>query len=408
MSCKNFAIAIFLSLVVALPAYGVYVLTRPDERLGVQAELAITEALNSAADAGFARVLEPRQFSFPEDHGPHPEYGIEWWYYTGNLDSPEGRHFGFELALFRIGLESNQPDRGSRWATSQLYMGHFAITDVHNNQFYSFERFSRAAMGLAGASVLNDQRFQVWLEDWSIEGEGAATPNIRLKAAEENIAIDLMLVSGKPVVLQGDKGLSQKSPGPGNASYYYSITRMPTSGTLSIGERSFTVEGISWMDREWSTTALAEEQSGWDWFALQLSEGSDIMFYQLRLRNGGVDPLSNGKIILGDGSTLDLTPEDVQIQVLDYWESPRGGSYPSKWRMRIPSQSADLEITPYINNQELDVSLRYWEGAVWIRGTYKGQPISGNGYVELTGYATDSDEPPDKGALEKLDQLRQR
>jgi predicted secreted hydrolase len=403
MMTKRFTIFIFLLLVVGLPAYGVYILTRPNERLEVQAELAVAEALSSGADAEFARAFEPREFSFPEDHGPHPEYGVEWWYYTGNLDSREGRHFGFELALFRIALASKQPDRVSRWATSQLYMGHFAITDVHNKQFYSFERFSRAALGLAGASVSDDQEFQVWLEDWVIEGEGAETPTIRLKAAAENIAIDLKLDSGKPLVLQGDQGLSQKSAEPGNASYYYSITRMPTSGTLSIDGQSFTVAGSSWMDREWSTTALAEEQLGWDWFALQLSDGRDIMYYQFRLRDGGVDPLSNGMVILDDGSTLALRPEDVQIQVLERWESPLGGSYPSKWRMRLPSQATDLEITPYISNQELDVSVRYWEGAVWIRGTYKGQPISGNGYVEMTGYATGSGGRSSKDDLEKLD-----
>jgi predicted secreted hydrolase len=405
---KRITISIFLLLVVGLPTYGVYTLTRPDERLQVQAELAVAEALSSAAGAEFARALGLREFSFPADHGPHPEYGIEWWYYTGNLDAKEGRHFGFELALFRIALVSEPPDRISRWATSQLYMGHFAVTDVHNNQFYSFERFSRAALGLAGASVSDDQKFRVWLEDWVIEGEGPAMPTIHLKAAEENIAIDLKLLSGKPVVLQGDKGLSQKSAEPGNASYYYSITRMPTSGTLSIGDQSFMVEGNSWMDREWSTTALAEEQLGWDWFALQLSDGRDIMYYQFRLRDGGVDPLSSGTVILDDGSTLTLTPEDVQLEVLDHWKSPRGGSYPSKWRIRIPSQSTDLEVTPYIDNQELDVSVRYWEGAVRIRGTSQGQPISGNGYVEMTGYATGPGGRSGQDDLEKLDQMRNK
>jgi predicted secreted hydrolase len=400
---KRFTVFIFLLLVVGLPAYGVYMLTRSDERLEVQAELAVAEALSSSTDAEFARAFEPREFSFPEDHGPHPEYGVEWWYYTGNLDSREGRHFGFELALFRIALAAEPPNRESNWAASQLYMGHFAVTDVHNNQFYYFERFSRAALGLAGASVSDNQKFRVWLEDWVTEGEGAEVPAIRLKAAEENIAIDLKLVSGKPLVLQGDQGLSQKSAEPGNASYYYSITRMPTSGTLSIDGQSFTVAGSSWMDREWSTTALAEEQLGWDWFALQLSNGSDIMYYQFRLRDGGVDPLSSGKVILDDGSTLALTPEDVQIQVLDYWKSPRGGSYPSKWRMRIPSQATDLEITPYISDQELGVSVRYWEGAVRIRGTFKGQPISGNGYVELTGYSTGFGGRSGKDNPEKLD-----
>jgi predicted secreted hydrolase len=162
---------------------------------------------------------------------------------------------------------------------------------------------------------------------------------------------------------------------------------MPTTGTLSIGRQSFNVAGNSWMDREWSTSALPEDQVGWDWFALQLSDGRDLMFYQLRLRDGGIDPFSSGTVIGADGSRLSLASDDVQIQVLDRWESPLGDSYPSKWRVRIPDAALDLVITPYIENQELDLSVRYWEGAVRISGTSSGQPIGGSGYVELTGYA---------------------
>lgn len=337
-------------------------------------------------DSGFAKVLQPRDFSFPEDHGPHPEYGVEWWYYTGNLDSEEGRHFGFELTLFRIGLTSESPERNSDWAASQLYMGHFAVTDVEKNRFYAFERFSREALGLAGASVAEDQKFRVWLEDWSVDGNGTTQPTITLRAAEEDVAIELSLVSDKPLVLQGDRGFSQKSAEPGNASYYYSITRMPTSGTVSIGQQSFAVQGNSWMDREWSTSALSEDQEGWDWFALQLSDGRDLMYYQLRLEDGGVDRFSSGMVVSRDGSTTSVSADEVSISVLDTWESPRGGSYPARWRLQIPSQSLDIEVTPYIENQKLDLSVRYWEGAVKVVGKSGGLPVSGSGYVEMTGY----------------------
>ena len=390
MAAKRFAAICLVIIVGVLVSVGVLVLARPEEQLRVQAELAISQTLSSVDYSNFARVLEPREFAFPEDHGPHPEYALEWWYFTGNLDSDQDRHFGYELTFFRIALGPEQRDRESDWATSQLYMGHFALTDVENDRFYSFERFSRQALDLAGATVSEDQTFRVWLEGWSIDGDGSAMPTVRLKAAEEDITIDLTLESGKPLTLQGDRGYSRKGPAQGNASYYYSITRMPTTGTLSIGRQSFNVAGTSWMDREWSTSALADNQVGWDWFALQLSDGRDLMFYQLRLQDGGIDPFSSGTVTGADGSTLPLASDDFQIQVLDRWESPFGGSYPSKWRVGISAASLDLVITPYIKNQELDLSVRYWEGAVQISGTSSGQPIGGSGYVELTGYAARS------------------
>ena len=390
MTIKRITTVLLLLMVGAVVAGGAYVLSRPEPGLRVQAQLAISQALSGTDYSDFARVLEPREFSFPEDHGPHPEYAIEWWYFTGNLDSGRSRHFGFELTFFRIALGPEPRDRGSDWATSQLYMGHFALTDVEDDRFYSFERFSRQALDLAGATFSEDQTFRVWLETWSAELDGAAKPIVRLRAREENIAIDLTLESAKPLTLQGDGGYSQKGAAPGNASYYYSITRMPTTGTLTIGQQSFNVEGTSWMDREWSTSALADDQVGWDWFALQLSDGRDVMFYQLRLQDGGIDPHSSGAVIAADGSMLPLASDDVQIQVLDHWRSPRGGSYPSRWRVIIPAAAVDLVITPYIKNQELNASVRYWEGAVRLSGTSYGQPISGSGYVEMTGYATRS------------------
>ena len=390
MTIKKVTTVLLVLMVGALVSGGAYMLSRPEEGIRVQAKLSISQALNGIENADFARVLAPRDFSFPEDHGPHPEYAIEWWYFTGNLDSDRSRHFGFELAIFRIALGPEPRDRGSGWATSQLYLGHFALTDVDNDRFYSFERFSRQALDLAGATFSEEQKFRVWLESWSAELEGSARPTVRLRAREENIAIDLTLESAKPLTLQGEGGFSQKGAALGNASYYYSITRMPTTGTLSIGQQSFQVKGTSWMDREWSTSALAHDQVGWDWFALQLSDGRDVKIYQLRLQDGGIDPHSSGAIIGADGSMFPLAWDDVEIQALDYWESPRGGSYPSEWRLNIPSAAIDLVVSPYIKNQELDVSVRYWEGAVQLSGTSYGQPISGSGYVEMTGYATSS------------------
>jgi len=211
--------------------------------------------------------------------------------------------------------------------------------------------------------------------------------SVRLRAAEGDVAIDLVLASDKPVALQGDRGLSQKGPEPGNASFYYSLSRMRARGTVSVGGASLEVSGLAWMDREWSTSALGPDLVGWDWLALQLDDGRDVMVYRLRRRDGAPDPHSAGMLIAADGATRPLARDDVRLAVLDHWTSPRSRvRYPSRWRLAIPSADLDLEITPRLPDQELIVGTRYWEGAVRIEGTAAGRPIAGRGYVELVGY----------------------
>lgn len=349
------------------------------------ARLSVGRLLGGGDTEGYARAFAPRPFVFPADHGPHPEYRQEWWYFTGNLATPEGRRFGFQLTFFRTALTPAPAERASAWAADQAYMAHFTLSDIEAGRFHAFERFSRAALGLAGASA---QPFRVWLEDWSAQGTGddAALP-MRLRAAQDGVAIDLILDSLKPPVLQGDRGLSQKGPAPGNASYYYSLTRMPTRGTVRIGSESFQVEGSSWMDREWSTSALSGDQVGWDWFALQLSDGRELMYYQLRRRDGSADPFSSGVLVQADGAGRRLAPQEVELGVAGHWQSPRTGvRYPSRWTIHIPAEELELEVVPRLAGQELDLAVRYWEGAVQARGTARGRPVTGQGYVELTGY----------------------
>ncbi len=367
--------------------YWIYFEQKPPEATGRDTATSIAGVLGESDATGFARALGPKQFTFPNDHGPHPEYKHEWWYFTGNLDTEEGQHFGFQLTFFRIGLAPSSPQRTSAWATNQVLMAHFTVLDVAAERFYSFERFSRGAAGLAGAS---GAPFRVWLEDWSVEGLRAvrhSVPTMHLHAVEGDIAIDLDVSSLKPVVLQGERGLSRKSAELGNASYYYSATKLQTKGVISIEGKPFKVSGFSWMDREWSTSALAKDQVGWDWFGLQLGDGRELMFYQLRKRDGSVDPLSRGTVVNVDGSTRTLTPEDISIEVRDQWRSPRSQArYPSRWRIRIPRHRLDLDIQPYMADQELDTSFRYWEGAVSVSGTTHATPVTGSGYVELVGY----------------------
>ncbi|MGR9116234.1 MAG: lipocalin-like domain-containing protein [Gammaproteobacteria bacterium] len=346
-------------------------------------ENAISAPLSAPAE-GFAQVLAPRPFKFPADHGPHNEYRTEWWYFTGNLQSDDGRKFGYQLTFFRFALKPAPIASKSAWRSNQIYMAHFTVTDAQNQKFYSSERFSRSGLKLAGAE---SDKYHVWLNDWSAASSGPHDFPLRLKAEQGDYAIDLQLHEQKPLVLHGNEGLSQKNSHPGNASYYYSFTRLATTGRVSIQGQPFQISGISWMDREWSTSALSPEQAGWDWFSLQLSDNSEIMYFQLRLKNGDKDPNSAGTLVLDNGGQLPLHEKSVKVQVLDKWTSPHSKrTYPSQWRLIVPRQNIRLDIIPLINDQELNLSYRYWEGAVTVHGKKNGRPISGQGYVELTGY----------------------
>jgi len=356
------------------------------------ATLSLAETLAGADTAGYARAIESRRFDFPTDHGPHPDFRSEWWYVTGNLTSEDGRDFGFQLTIFRSALSPRAAETESAWATNQAYMAHFTVTDVAEQRFHVHERFARGAAGLAGA---NADPLRVWLEDWVMESDSAAAFPMRLRATGEDVALSLELAAGKPVVLQGDQGLSQKGPEPGNASYYYSFTRLPAAGTLVVDTDTIPVRGAAWLDREWSTSALAEGQVGWDWFALRLSDGWDLMIYRLRREDGSAAPESAGVLVDPAGAKVPLTwGQDVLMESTDTWASPVDGAvYPSGWRIAVPERGWDLRVEPRIPNQELDVTFRYWEGAVSVRGAGEGgATVSGRGYVELTGYAGDAPE----------------
>ena len=350
-----------------------------DERVAVSA------ILGSAETTGYARALGPHDFVFPADHGPHPGFRNEWWYFTGNLATAAGRRFGYQLTFFRIALAPAEMASPSAWRTRQIYLANFALTDAKANRFHAFEQSSRAALGLAGARA---EPPKVWLQDWSAVALDAEGKRWHLHARRDGIAIDLDVQSHRPPVLQGDNGLSQKSAAPGNASYYYSLPRMQTTGTVRIGAELYAVKGLSWLDREWSTSALGPDQVGWDWFALQFDDGRALMFYQLRRRDGNTDRFSAGTLVDANGRVHRLTRDDVRIEVLDDWNSPASGvRYPSRWRLRVPSQAIDVEVSPLIAAQELRLSVDYWEGAVQFRGGAKGNEAAGRGYVELVGYA---------------------
>lgn len=345
-------------------------------------------------DDQFARAIAPREFRFPEDHGPHPEFRNEWWYWTGNLTGTGGRAFGYEVTIFRTALAPDRDTlRSSAWAPRDVYMAHFTVTDVATERFYAFERTSRGALDLAGAA---SSPFRAWVLDWSVTGAGdaGAAPPFHLRAKDGAVSLDLTLEQGKPIVLQGDRGLSRKGGEPGNASYYYSLTRMPTSGTVVIAGERFDVRGASWMDREWSTRALSADQIGWNWFALRLDDGREVMFFHLRRRDGSGDPWSSGTLVEPDGTPIALKFEDVTVEPRGSFTSPRSHVvYPASFRLAIPRFSLDLTIIPVTADQELDLTFRYWEGAIRIEGTAHGKKIGGQGYLELTGYGEESRQP---------------
>ncbi len=370
-------------LFLLLPMLALLLAACGSERPQLRAALSAVDVLSADDVAGFAQAREPRSFRFPADHGPHPDFRTEWWYYTGNLRNDQGRHFGYQLTFFRRGIAPGSPQqRPSDWAASQIYMAHLAVSDVANQQFYAFERFSRGAAGLAGSQ---GDPFRVFLEDWSVQGSGPQGMTMRLFAAEDDLVLDLQLESRKPVMLQGENGLSRKSLDGRSASYYYSLTRMQTTGTLTLAGQQHQVSGYSWMDREWMTTALDGATVGWDWFGLHLDDGSDLLFAQVRLADGSNYYFASLVDAAGKGRMLDVTAAD--LTPLATWRSPHSGiEYPAGWRISLLDEDIALTVEPLFADQEHTGSIIYWEGAVRISGEHAGRSVGGFGYVELTGY----------------------
>ena len=343
----------------------------------------VSDTLKTADTQGFARAMTVRPFRFPAEHGPHPDYRDEWWYVTGNLDGAAGQRFGFQITFFRHALRRDPRPGASRWAGQAAWMAHFALTDVAGRRYTAFQRLSRDAPELAGARA---EPFKVWLDDWRIETRPEVGGVWHFQAQQDGIGLALDLEPRKPPVLQGDRGLSQKSAEPGNASYYYSLTRLAAHGTVSLPGQTVPVTGLAWLDREWSTSMLAPEQAGWDWFSLQLNDGTDLMYFRMRRKDGADDPLSSGALIDTEGESSHLGQHDVQVMANRTWRSPGGYDYPAGWQLTVRPTGQRLLIQPVFADQEFRHDARYWEGAVDVLDAASGQPL-GRGYVELTGYA---------------------
>jgi predicted secreted hydrolase len=335
--------------------------------------------------AGFENARHAYAFSFPRDHAAHFGYESEWWYYTGHVRAADGRRFGYELTFFRVGLRPGNPLPGrgqSAWRGNQLYPAHFALTDESGKQFVHFERLARPALG-AGSS--SDRALDVHVDDWTLAG----TKPFRMHARAGGIAISFAQYAEKPPAIHGHDGFSVKAACATCASHYYSMTRLRTSGTLRYGGQTLTVSGLSWMDHEFGSDELQANQSGWDWFSLQLDDRRELMLYRLREKDGSVTPESSGSLVDRDGRVTHLLLADFSIEATGSWKSPHtGGTYPSGWRVRVPRANVDVVLQPTLSDQELanSTGVSYWEGAVDARDPLSQQTI-GVGYVELTGYA---------------------
>ncbi|HYB72564.1 MAG TPA: lipocalin-like domain-containing protein [Candidatus Sulfotelmatobacter sp.] len=360
--------------------------SRALRRAGCLAAAALFAVVALPASGGeYRRAAPGYRYAFPRDHGAHPDFRTEWWYYTGHLAAEDGRRFGYQLTFFRSGVEQRGANP-SRWAARNLYLAHFAVSDVKKGKLHLGERLGREGLGEAGADAAG---LEVRIGDWEAVGEGTGQ---RLRAREGAFAIELRLELVKPPVINGENGISQKAEGAGYASHYYSITRLKTAGTLTADGRSLMVTGQSWMDHEFGSSQLREYQVGWDWFSLQLDNQAELMLYQLRHRDGKTDPYSSGTLVHPDGRAEHLRREDFAIEVLEAWKSPHsGGAYPMRWRVRVPKAGIDVTVTPAFPDQELvtakSTRVTYWEGTSRVEGTMAGRPVRGDAYVEMTGYA---------------------
>ena len=344
-------------------------------------------ALTAGARAQWREAAAGYEFQFPGDHASHPEYKLEWWYYTGNVQTTDGRRFGYQVTFFRVGVDP-APANPSRWAVRDLFMTHLAVSDPSGRRYRFDERLSRGGPGLAGADT---ERYQVWNEDWRAGIAGAPGAGAHfIRALSDHAGVDLVLEEGKPPAINGLDGISHKGAMAGNASHYYSLTRMPTRGTILVDGERFEVTGESWMDHEFGTSFLEKDQQGWDWMSIQLADGRELMIYQLRRGDGSRDPRSSGTLIDRQGATMHLAAGDFTLTPGgETFRAPSGAIYPIRWSILIPKAQLALDVTTPLDNQELSTEgagISYWEGVIDVKGTNGPKPVSGRGYLEMTGY----------------------
>jgi predicted secreted hydrolase len=334
--------------------------------------------------AQFKPALPGYHYEFPRDYFNHPDSQTEWWYYTGNLQTAEGRKFGFELTFFRQGVCRDATQ--NPWDLRDIFLAHFAVSDLDGKRFFHTERSNRAGPGIAGAEA---SLHRVWNGNWSVVW-GGETENLR--AFTNQFAIALSLQPLKAPVIHGENGISQKSAGAGHASHYFSETRLRVSGSLNIDSKKNEVTGLAWMDHEFFSEQLAPEQAGWDWLSMHLNDNTELMLFHIRRKDGSIDRYSAGTFVDKQGHPRHLTSADFQLEPAgEIWNSPQThAAYPIRWNVRVPSLGIALSASTPLPWQELasNSSLvpSYWEGAIFVSGSKSTAPLGGSGYLEMTGY----------------------
>ncbi|MBM3727634.1 MAG: carotenoid 1,2-hydratase [Acidobacteria bacterium] len=338
----------------------------------------------AALGADFRLALPGYRFEFPRDHGPHEEFRTEWWYFTGNVSAGE-REFGYELTFFRQAVDEEQGrEGGSAWRLRQIYLTHFAVSRISGGRFHHASRLNRAGPGIAGALP-----GRVWNGNWSAVWKDGA---IHLVASTEEFGVKLTLIPDKPPVIHGVNGVSQKAEGAGRASHYVSLTRLRTTGEITVEGKPVAVSGLSWMDHEFFTNQLTEDQTGWDWLSLQFEDSTELMLVRIRRRDGAADGFASGTMVDVRGAGRHLTAAAFTMTPGATWKSPASGAeYSVEWRIEVPGESMACSIKPALREQELvsrnRFSPTYWEGAVRAECRRDGRPVRGRGYLEMTGYA---------------------
>lgn len=319
--------------------------------------------------AEFQQVKGPKVFSFPQDHGAHPDYRSEWWYLTANLQDEKGNAYGMQFTLFRLGVTPNQSLPGT-WGVNQNYMAHAALSKPISNQFIFEERFSRDSFGLAGVRV---NPFRAWIHDWKLYANtDEDLSHLTLAVSLKSHDIHLDFKQSKPIVLQGYKGYSRKSSELGNASYYYSIPRFEVSGTIDHQEKRLNVKGQGWLDREWSTSFLGKNQSGWDWYALKFNTNEELMIYVMRRLDGQTDPHNYAVWIHTDGTKEIIQYSKLAIQSKNFWQTNQELPYVTQWEIELPEKELKINVNAIMPNQLVNGSIPYWEGAVKVTGSHQG------------------------------------
>ncbi len=376
---------LYLFLLLIIIIVSVYFFWDNNNNQESEFSISVSDAMSGNELDSYKKADKVIDFHFPEDYGPHEDFKLEWWYFTGNLKSSDNREFSYQFTIFRNALNNENLNINSNFSTNQLYFAHLGLSDINEEKHYCFEKFAR---GIKGLVTTNINPLEISIENWGIFADfpdsNYLLPIFKIKAETDSIKFDLSLKPEKKMVLHGDRGLSLKSNS-GTASYYYSFTRINTEGKIEINKKEYSVKGYSWMDREWSTSALTKNQKGWDWFSIAFNDSTELMYFRLRDENSNTD-FAKGTFVFENGNSEMIKSNEIKFDFKNFEKLKSGKTYPQKWRIQIPKYSTDITVETRIKEQEMKLSVNYYEGSIKVSGRNRNKKVAGLGFVELTGY----------------------